>query len=342
MIMNRLFIKLCGIAAISMLLFSTDAAAKKKPLELKVGSYNLCTSGSRVKQIKSGKFTSQQKYWCNSAESVAAMIADLDCDIMGFQEVCDSIWGVKGELGIQKLVAEKRGADDYEWVLFPNTGKKKISYDDAICYKKDVFTELGSGIFWLGGNPEKPIRVEGAPKGTNRPAVWVWLKHKKSGKKFYFICTHLVLGTMHKDGGNEYNAEQFVQYADYDLVPSNTPSIVVGDFNSAPLTPKEIKKAEKEGKTPENGFTIMTSSRWKDAFLALKEAGKLEENELMAGTQPKKDESGFGKWYPDHIMYSKEFEPKSFKIDRRMFPTKDGSMHFPSDHLPIVSILTLK
>ena len=84
------------------LLFVGKAAAQ----EFKVGTYNIFTSDSRVKSINKNPQVSTQRYWCNSAPAVATMISELDCDVLGVQEVCDSIWGVKGENDIKKLVAE--------------------------------------------------------------------------------------------------------------------------------------------------------------------------------------------------------------------------------------------
>ena len=86
--------------------------------EFKVGTYNLFTSDSRKKVIEKDSTVSHQRYWCNSAQAVAKMISELDCDILGVQEVCDSIWGLKGDKDVRKLVADQ-GKTDYEWILYP-------------------------------------------------------------------------------------------------------------------------------------------------------------------------------------------------------------------------------
>ena len=92
--------------------------------EFKVGTYNLFTSDSRLKAVNANPEVSPQRYWCNSAPAVASMISELDCDVLGLQEVCDSIWGVKGENDIRKLVAAQ-GKVDYDWVLYPNSKSGK-------------------------------------------------------------------------------------------------------------------------------------------------------------------------------------------------------------------------
>ena len=118
----------------------------------KVGTYNLFTSDSRLKFVGRDSTIITQRLWCNSAVAVADMIVHLDCDIMGVQEVCDSIWN--GPQNIRKLVAD-RGLE-YEWILYPNTTHGHISYDDAIGYKPSVFECLESGIFWMAGVFDKP------------------------------------------------------------------------------------------------------------------------------------------------------------------------------------------
>ena len=58
--------------------------------------------------------------------------------------------------------------------------------------------------------------------------------------------------------------------------------------------------------------------------------------DLQFGTTIFNDESGSRKGVIDHIMFSK-VEPMKYWVDRRMFPTADGSLHYPSDHTPIIA-----
>lgn len=304
-----------------MLLSSLAGLAKESTFTLKVGTYNICTSDSRLKKISKGQFTSEQRYWCNSADAVAAMIADLDCDVIGLQEICDSIWGVKGVNDLRDKVAQARGDKSYDWVLYPNTSKGSISYDDAIGYNKDKLKLVDSGIFWMTENETKPGTPEGAPKGSSRPMVWATFKEKSTGAVFDFFSTHLVLGSMYKDGGTEYNAGHFVRIVK-EYFSGKNPSIVVGDFNA--------------GNNSE-ALRIMCSDKWNDCYLALVEKGEgIEEGSLDIGSQPRPDESGLSKGLIDHILFER-FIPMTYRIDSRKFPTADGTMHFPSDHLPVVA-----
>ena len=313
------------ITAIFPFLLAANALAQD--CVIKIGSYNVCESDARARQVKKGNFT-PQRYYRNSADALAAMIADLDCDIIGMVEVCDSMWvqAGSGNIDLRKKVAERRGNKDYDWILYPNTSTRKISYDSAIGYKKSLFKKLGSGIFWMTAFSDEAKTVPGAPKGTVRPAVWAKFKHKPSGQVFFFYTTHLVLGSMYNDGGNEYNAEWFMKVAQ-ERFPDKYPSFVVGDFNTS---------------TGKEAYRIMTGGRWTDVYDYLKEkGGVLSREDLEWGTMAQDNEASWRKGIIDHIMFYKA-EPLSYYTDRRMYPTADGSLHYPSDHFPIVAEFKLQ
>ncbi len=310
--MKKILIALCFLA------LSLPVPARKAP-GFKVGTYNLFTSGSRLKTIQKDTAVSTQRYWCHSAGAVGDMIVHLDCDIIGLQEVCDSIWN--GPRNIRDIVAAK-GAD-YRWILYPNTPQGYISYDDAIGYKPDVFDCLESGIFWLGGVLDRPETAPGIYKGWKRPAVWGRFRHKASGKEFYFISTHLLVPQKRPDGtfndeGNEYNARQLRKWCEENL-PEHVPAILVGDMN-----------VDVNGRT----WNTLAEVPFTDVKLLFMQEGKLSEDARMSGTQNAKDESRLTTWYPDHIMV-RGFEPLDYVIDRSRFATDDGTLHYPSDHLPL-------
>lgn len=294
---------------------------------IKVGSFNICDPNSRMKQIKSGAFTSNQKCWSKSAGAVAAMINKLDCDVIGFQEVGDSTWGRRGDKGICSLVDARRPKKSrYVWVAYPNTKKGTFSYNTALAFRKDVFKLLDDGIFWLGGDHNVPKVIPGGPKGTHRPVHYAKLVHKKSKQKFWFFSSHLFLErSNNRNGGNLFNAKNLLSFIET-YVPKEDRVVIVGDFNAHFKSPS---------------YKEITGAGFKNAYAHLKKQDKLSENVLKAGTQPKKDESGFGTWVPDHV-FVRGFDVLSFEIDRSMLPTEDGTLHFPSDHLPVTAELLFK
>ena len=311
----------------SLLLFvAALMAAEAKPnkkVTIKVGSYNLMTSDSRVKHIAKNADMSHQRYWCHSAQAVAAQVSDLDCDIIGLQEVCDSIWGLTGDKGFRTLM-EEAGNTQYKWILYPNGSKGNLSYDVAIGYKSDVFTELESGIYWLAGIFDKSEALPTAPKGSKRPCVWAKLQHNQTGKILYFFSAHFVVPGISKEG-NAFNAENCIKYAEELIGSRKIPSIIVGDFNATKGAP---------------GFDVVEGSgRWHDVFYILKDEGMLDESETKKGTCNAKNEQSISGWRPDHITIDGNLTAESFKTVREKYPTSNGTEHYPSDHFPIVAEL---
>lgn len=308
---------------LSVAAFTAAEAKPNKKVTIKVGSYNLMTSDSRVKHIAKNADMSHQRYWCHSAKAVAAQVSDLDCDIIGLQEVCDSIWGLTGDKGFRKMM-EDAGNTQYKWVLYPNGSKGNLSYDVAIGYKSDVFTELESGIYWLAGIFDRSEALPTAPKGSKRPCVWAKLQHNESGKILYFFSTHFVVPSISKEG-NAFNAENCIKYAEQLIGSRKTPSIIVGDFNATKGAP---------------GFDVVEASgRWHDVFYILKDEGLLDESETQKGTCNAKNEESISGWRPDHITIDGNIIAESFKTVRDKYPTTDGTEHYPSDHFPIVAEL---
>ncbi|MBQ7268572.1 MAG: glycoside hydrolase family 97 catalytic domain-containing protein [Bacteroidales bacterium] len=296
---------------------------------LKLGSFNLCTSGSRktfVEKGKAGVRSDPQRYWCNSATAVADMIVAMDCDVLGVQEVCDSIWGIAGENDIKRLVAER--GKDYEWILYPNSGKGTISYDVAIAYRGDLLDTLATGIFWTGGHPDLPRTRQGEPKHVCKPCVWARFREKTSGREFYFLDTHTVVPQRYKNDawpknrGNILNLQEIRRCAEA-LVPGDIPSVIVGDLNVS-------HKAE--------DWKHISADRWEDVYTRFERDGMLDMDDREWGTQNTKDEQSWTKWHPDHIMLS-GFKAQDFRVCRERYATADGSLHYPSDHFPLVAVV---
>ena len=304
------------------LLLSLPCAASAQTYT--VGSFNLCTSGSRksfVEKGKAGVIAGPQRYWCNSATAVADAIAAMDCDILGVQEVCDSIWGIKGDKDIRSLVETRRAG--YAWILYPNTDKG-ISYDVAIAYKRELFDTLATGIFWTGGNPDRPKTRNGEPKHTCKPCVWARFVDKASGKEFYFMDTHTVVPQKYKNDewpknrGNILNLQEIRRCAEA-LVPRDVPSILVGDLNVSHKSPD---------------WKNLSEGRWEDVYTRFYEDGALDFDDREWGTQNTKDEESWTKWHPDHILLH-GFKALDFNVHRDKYPTADGTLHYPSDHFPL-------
>ena len=129
-----------------------------------------------------------------------------------------------------------------------------------------------------------------------------------------------MLGLAHLD-----NAENCVVHAQELIGSKKIPSIIVGDFNAAKGAP---------------GYdTVVNTGRWYDVYDALREEGVLSSEETGWGTCNDKNESKWSYWRPDHITIDGNLAPMSFQTVRTKYPTTDGTLHYPSDHFPIVAEL---
>ena len=172
---------------------------------------------------------------------------------------------------------------------------------------------------------DSAILAPKAPKGSQRPCVWAHLEHKDSGKDFYFLSVHFLVPQKGKNGnsnieGNKYNMQRLREIT-MDMIPADTPSILVGDFN-----------ADHKSKH----WGSIGNARWFDLFQHYIAAGTLPADIKEWGTQNTKDEASITKWKPDHIGLHM-FRPLDISVDKRQFPTADGTLHYPSDHLPVTA-----
>ena len=85
--MRRIFTLLTMLA-----LAVAALAAPRGKTSLRVGTYELTNSFNRRTQAEKGSMPAQ-RMWCNSCQAVADAIIEADCDIIGIQDVCDTIAG---------------------------------------------------------------------------------------------------------------------------------------------------------------------------------------------------------------------------------------------------------
>lgn len=317
-------------------------------VSIKAGTYNIWSPEARKTVMDEDPEVSEQRSWANSYEAVAAMINYLDCDVMGLQEVSSrafrtTLTGPREDYdGNIHTLNEKIPA--YKWVIYnahnttydnlaSNTTANGLGSTDAILYKSSVLQLEASGRYWITGTKKKAPQDD--PNwstiqngGTNRPATWAKFTHKASGKQFYFITTHLDLPNA---GPSEdpllpqrRNASELIEWFAPLVVQDGLPSIICGDMNT------------------DTGecYEKLNSGVWKDVYDSMKAIGTLEFTDLRyPGTMnADKRESGIGTWRPDHIL-TEGFSLSYYKVGREKFATKDGTMHYPSDHLPIKVIL---
>ena len=185
-------------------------AKKNEQKELKVMSYNI-----RMGIAKDG--TNSWEFRC---PATIAMLNAQKPDVFGVQEAF--------EFQIRFIEEYCR---DYKSVgVGRDDGKKKGEYMSIFWNKKTV-SLLKWGTFWLSETPDKPSK--GWDAHCRRTATWALMKDKKTGKKFYFVNTHLD----HKGKEAQKNGLKLIVDRRESINPQGYPMILTGDFNIKPNNP---------------------------------------------------------------------------------------------------------
>ena len=178
--------------------------------EIKVMSYN----------IRLGSGEDGTNSWQFRAPLTLEMLEDQAPDVFGVQEA----------LGYQ-VDFIKEFTDDYECVgVGRDNGKKEGEYM-SIFWNKNTVKMLKWGTFWLSETPEKPSK--GWDAACYRTATWALMNDKKTGKKFYFVNTHLDhVGKQARANGLALIVDRIAE-----INPEGYPMVLTGDFNVKPDDP---------------------------------------------------------------------------------------------------------
>lgn len=318
---------------------------------IKVGSYNIWAPSARKSVMEDTEkygTVSEQRSWANSYTAVADMINSLDCDVIGIQEVTKMVYQTTLTSGNEDYDGNVHTLNsllpNYRWVIYNshnttydnltnNTTANGLGSTDAILYKSSVLTLESKGRAWLNGTRNKAPQDDQSWDGigSNRPATWAKFTHKSSGKQFVFIVTHLDLPGAGEESDPAYpqrrNAQELITWF-APMVTEDLPSVITGDMN--------VDAGDAAG-----NYDILISGRWKDVYDTMKADGSLSYTDRQVkGTMPanKNEEGGLSSWRPDHIFFY-GFMPSYYCVCRDKLPTADASLHWPSDHLPVIAVL---
>jgi endonuclease/exonuclease/phosphatase family metal-dependent hydrolase len=261
-----------------------------KAQQLTVASYNL--------RYDNPKDTGN--LWIDRAPVVSNLIRFHDFDIFGTQE------GLKNQLDdiSNALTQYSRygvGRDD---------GKTKGEHS-AIFYKKDEFSLLNKGDFWLSQTPGKPSLGWDATC-CNRICSWVYVQHKKTGKKFYFFNAHFDHQGMQ---ARRESAKLILQKVKE--IAGTQPVIFTGDLNGS--------------HDSEWYQTLANSNTLQDSYKAVKYPYANNASFNGFGSSKKSND------IIDHIFISDRFAVKKWGL---LTDTYYGK--YPSDHFPVLAELLLK
>lgn len=203
-----LMFTLCVFSATNSFAAKDKKASKsgKNRVELAYGSINV--------RYANGDRKDPDRCWNVRKDRMAKFILDQQLSIVGCQEVLH-----------EQLVdlLERLPQYAYEGVGRED-GKEKGEYA-PIFWRKDEWTRVKGGTFWLSETPDVVASV-GWDAALTRIATYVLLKHNKSGKLLMCINTHF--------DHVGYEARQ--QSAHLILIKAkeiagNTPFVLTGDFN---------------------------------------------------------------------------------------------------------------
>lgn len=174
---------------------------------LKVMSYNIRQSGAN----------DGTNSWAYRYAATAEMLTDQKPDVMGLQEAMyDQIYFIEQNFKDYKRVGV--GRED---------GKKKGEHM-AVFWNRKTVSMLDWGTFWLSETPEEPSK--GWDAECMRTATWTLMKDKKTGRKFYFVNTHLD----HVGKEARRNGLQLITDRIAALNKEGLPVVLAGDFNMKP------------------------------------------------------------------------------------------------------------
>lgn len=174
--------------------------------ELKVMSYN----------IRLGSSNDGTNSWPMRYTATGEMLADQGPDVFGIQEALD--YQVR-------YIKEMCG---YKYVGVGREDGKNAGEHMAIFWNKKTVSMLKWGTFWLSDTPDEPSM--GWDAACMRTATWALMKDKKTGKKFYFVNTHLD----HEGAEARKNGLKLIVERIKEMNRNGYPMVLTGDFNMNP------------------------------------------------------------------------------------------------------------
>lgn len=205
--MKKLFLFALTLALVAPVSFSK---AKGEPKELKVMSYN----------IRLGVANDGTNSWQFRAPATPAMLEAQKPDVFGVQEAHDF-----------QIAFMEEFCRNYKSVGVGRENGKKEGEHMSIFWNKKTVSLLKWGTFWLSETPEDPSM--GWDAACKRTATWALMKDKKTGRKFYFVNTHLDhVGKQAQKNGLKLIVDRIAT-----INPQGYPMVLTGDFNIRPDNP---------------------------------------------------------------------------------------------------------
>lgn len=276
------FRKILAAAAAMTLCCASLFAGNDKSGEITVISYNI-----RMGAAKDGTNSWEYRY-----PASAMMITDQAPDVFGVQEAYD--------YQVKYLNDYCKG---YKSVGVGRENGKTKGEHMSIFYNTKNISLLKWGTYWLSETPETPSM--GWDAACKRTATWTLMKDKRTGRKFYYVNTHLD----HAGKEAQKNGLKLIVERIKAMNKEGYPMILTGDFNVTPDNPV-LEDLDK----------MMISAR--------KSAVKTDNGDTFNGW-------GKGKGVIDYIYYSGFSTCTTFEVIRKPYMERT----YISDHYPVKATL---
>lgn len=307
----------------------------------------LFTAGAYNILAADGRGDCPNNTWAASKSTIASIIMNMDCDIMTLNELSNT-----------EVNDLKKMLTGYSWVTKENSYHNgtflkyyEMSYCPGIIYKATRFEKLSDGIFWLCDPETDHLITDNKtgkysyidPKdgkeyaaGQSRCCVWAKFKDNVTDRQFYWFAPHphirstdaassLANTTTCLNAGNVRSMLKQIPYVNKEGLPY----VICGDMNTHPthVTYKSVFKTA--GLV--NAFEEALNNDVLDANTALK-----------PGTNPGYMPASYNydqNHRIDHLWLS-SFTTKAYKHVFTMYNNASDGMRYPSDHLPIRTVLS--
>ncbi len=255
--------------------------------------------------VRNSRAQDGENAWPKRTELFFATVTGFGPDLVGFQEVlADQYDALVARLPEYRFsgVARDDGKRQGEW--------------SCVAYRKDRFTVVADGNFWLSETPAV-IGSKSWDAALTRLCSWVRLRDETSGREYVFSNTHFDhKGVVARQESSRLLSRQLSEIA------KGVPAILVGDLNITEDNP---------------AYTVLVrpdapgAVRWIDSFRTL---------------YPKRspDESSFHGFKGgatgsriDFIFHTNHFRATAAAVVR----TEENGK-FPSDHYPVTAVLVLE
>ena len=251
---------------------------------LKVMSYNM-----RYDNPNDG-----ENIWDIRKVATPAMIKEVHPDVFGVQEAM-----------VHQIRYVEENCPEYASIGVGRDDGKEGGEFMSIFYDKSKIKLNEWGTVWLSPTPEKPSR--GWDAGCFSTATWAKMEVIGSGKRFFYINTHLD----HVGKNARKNGLELIIKIIKEKNVEGDPAILTGDFNV----------------TPDDSFTLDGVY----AYMNNASATALEADSVPTF-------NGWGKRdgsFIDYIWWKGFSSCKEYRVNRNEY----GGVKFISDHWPITAVL---